>query len=203
MFKVGALDLSVNRFSKLSSLCNVKNDSQLGFLDISINQLSGDLPNCWYHFKELRILVLAKKKLSGKIPISISSLTELKTLNLGNNGLTQELPSSLKRCTNLVALNVGENRLFGPMPKWIGESPPNLVILSLRSNHFFGIIPSHLCHLSHLQLLDLSLNNISRRLPNCLNNLTAMKKKVRRIQIQPFTILFLWYFWGIYIIHIL
>ncbi|XP_060960700.1 receptor-like protein EIX2, partial [Cannabis sativa] len=123
----------------------------------------------------LSILVLANNKLSGKIPISIGSLTQITALNLGSNSLSQELPSSLKRCTNLVALNVGENRLFGPMPTWIGESLPNVVILTLRSNHFFGSIPSNLCQMSHLNLLDLSSNNISGSIPKCLNNLTAMK----------------------------
>ncbi|XP_062088818.1 receptor-like protein EIX2 [Humulus lupulus] len=38
MFKVGALDLSMNRFSKLDSLCNVSIDTELTFLDISLNQ---------------------------------------------------------------------------------------------------------------------------------------------------------------------
>ncbi|XP_060960695.1 receptor-like protein EIX1 [Cannabis sativa] len=51
MFKVGALDLSMNRFSKLDSICHITNDTNLTLLDISINQLSGNLPDCWSYFK--------------------------------------------------------------------------------------------------------------------------------------------------------
>ena len=45
---------------------------------------------------------------------------------------------------------------------WLGSNHPNLIVLLLRSNCFLGSIPSHLCHLIHLQVLDLALNQISR-----------------------------------------
>ena len=60
---------------------------------------------------------------------------------------------------------------------WLGISHPNLVVLILRSNHFYGAIPSHLCHLAHLQILDLALNQISGSMPKRLNNLTALTQK--------------------------
>ncbi|XP_030967892.1 receptor-like protein EIX2 isoform X2 [Quercus lobata] len=60
---------------------------------------------------------------------------------------------------------------------WLGISHPNLVVLILRSNHFYGSIPTHLCHLQHLQILDLVLNQISGSIPKCVNNLTALTQK--------------------------
>ncbi|GMN65374.1 hypothetical protein TIFTF001_034440 [Ficus carica] len=104
LFNVGALNLSTNRFSRLSSICNVINGSPLSFLDISLNQLSGEIPDCWSPFKRLKILILENNKFSGEIPTSIGSLTEITALHLGKNSLTKELPSSLKNCTNLMAL---------------------------------------------------------------------------------------------------
>ncbi|PON42126.1 LRR domain containing protein [Parasponia andersonii] len=153
MLKVGALDLSENRFSKLDSLCNISNDSQLGFLDVSVNQLSGDLPDCWLHYKELRVLVLANNKLSGKIPISIGSLTQIITLNLGNNGLTGELPSSLKR-----------NSLSGEIPSKIGNLK-SLDALDLSNNRLSGEIPFSHSQVDRLGRLDLSNNNLSGKIP--------------------------------------
>ena len=60
---------------------------------------------------------------------------------------------------------------------WLGSSHPNLVIFFLWSNNLFGSIPSHICHLRNLQLLDLALNHISGSIPKCLNNLTALTQK--------------------------
>ena len=37
-------------------------------------------------------------------------------------------------------------------------------------------MPLELCHLVHLQVLDLSSNDLSRKIPKCLNNITAMKQ---------------------------
>lgn len=151
------------------------------FLDISFNQLSGELPDCWTHFRSLEVLVLATNKLSGQIPISIGSLTEIEALHLGNIFFTNEIPDSLKSCTKLTTFDVGENRLSGPKPTWMGETLSNLIVLSLRSNRLSGSIPSHLCPLRHLQLLDLSLNNFSGRIPKCFGHFSAMKKSVESL----------------------
>lgn len=136
LLKVGTLNLSTNGFSKLDSLCDITHDVQTSFLDISFNQLSGELPDCWTHFRSLEVLVLANK-LFGQVPISIGSLTEIEALHLGNNFFTNEIPDSLKSCTKLTTFDVG-------------ETLSNLIILSLRSNRLSGNIPSHLCHLRHL-----------------------------------------------------
>ncbi|XP_062090990.1 receptor-like protein EIX2 [Humulus lupulus] len=171
-----SLNLFNNRFSHLDSLCNITESNHLIFLDVSYNQLSGELPDCWSQAQSLRILVLANNELSGKIPISIGFLSSINILHLGNNNLNSELPSSLKNCTELVIFDVGENKLLGPIPAWIGTSLTKLLILSARSNSFNGSIPSQLCHLVDLQQLDLSSNDISSQIPNCLGNITAMKE---------------------------
>ncbi|PPS14557.1 hypothetical protein GOBAR_AA06018 [Gossypium barbadense] len=71
-------------------------------------------------------------------------------------------------------LDLGDNKLTGIIPPWIGERLDGLIVLRLRSNEFHDNIPSTLCRLLFLQVLDLSLNNISRAILSCLNKLTAM-----------------------------
>ncbi|PON42110.1 LRR domain containing protein [Parasponia andersonii] len=175
--KVVTSYLSNNKFSSLNSLCDATEDTLLSFLDVSYNQLAGELPDCWSHFTRLEILLLTNNKLSGKIPSSVGSLSRIQMFHLGNNNLIGQFPSSLNKCRELTVLDVGENRLEGPIPTWIGESLPYLSVLSLRSNRFNGSMPSSLCYLVYIQLLDLSSNDIDGSIPNCFNNFIARKKK--------------------------
>ena len=52
-----------------------------------------------------------------------------------------------------------------------------LQVLSLQRNHFFGSLPFELCHLQNIRLFDLSLNNLSGRIPKCVKNFTLMTQK--------------------------
>ncbi|XP_028786668.1 receptor-like protein EIX2 [Neltuma alba] len=169
------VDLSANKFSESSAfLCDNSSADVLASLDISSNQLSGKLPDCWSGFTSLIYLDLSNNNLSGKIPSSIGSLLALQVLIMRNNRFIGELSSSLKTCTSLKMLDVGENKLSGPIPSWIGDELQQLQMLSLRNNCFSGSLPLHLCYLTSLQLLDLSLNNLSGQIFRCLKNFTAM-----------------------------
>jgi len=139
--------------------------------------MKGRLPDCLKSTDSLLFLDFSNNKLSGKIPTSLGILVKLEALVLGNNSLMGELPSTLKNCSNLIMLDVGENRLSGPIPSWIGENMQQLIILSMRVNHFTGNLPFQLCYLKHIQLLDLSRNNLSKGIPTCLQNITAMSEK--------------------------
>ena len=51
------------------------------------------------------------------------------------------------------------------------------MILNLHSNNFHGHIPKELCALTSLQILDLSHNKLSRGIPRCVKNFSAMATK--------------------------
>ncbi|CAH9052188.1 unnamed protein product [Cuscuta epithymum] len=181
-FNVGALHLSGNKFTDLNYLCDLKVFSPLRLLDISFNNLSGTLPNCWSRFPRLQVLNLGKNhNLSGTLPTSIGSLTSLEALHLDHNKFTGALPSSMKNCSRLISLHLGHNNLFGPIPDWVGESITQLSILVLRSNNFNASVPTTRCRLQSLQLLDLSLNHLSGTIPKCLSNLTQMMNVTKGI----------------------
>ncbi|RDX73282.1 LRR receptor-like serine/threonine-protein kinase FLS2, partial [Mucuna pruriens] len=96
------LDLSTNKFSdSFSFLCANGTISMVVQLDLSMNQLSGQIPDCWSHFKSLVYLDLSHNNFSGKIPASMGSLLEVQALRLRNNNLTSDMPLSLSNCTNL------------------------------------------------------------------------------------------------------
>ncbi|KAM6555087.1 hypothetical protein CsatB_015849 [Cannabis sativa] len=133
------LYLSNNKFTDFSSsLCGANEwDKSTALIDISNNNLFGNIPDCWENFKQLGVLNLGYNKLSGKIP-SFINVTSIKTLQLRHNNFSGNFPSSLKYCTSLEVLDLGRNTLKGPIPSWIGEKLNNLVFLSLKSNKFYG-----------------------------------------------------------------
>ncbi|XP_050253241.1 receptor-like protein EIX1 [Quercus robur] len=172
------LNLSKNQFSgSISSLCKI-NGQFLAYLDLSNNRLSGRLPNCFMQWPKLVVLNLAGNHFFGEVPSSLGSLSVLNSLSLNNNNFSGNLPSSLRNCSSLIVMDMRNNRFSGNVPAWIGECLPSLIILSLRSNMFNGSIPLHLCWLQDLQILDLSLNDISGTIPQCLNNFTSMAQKI-------------------------
>ncbi|XP_047153570.1 receptor-like protein EIX1 [Vigna umbellata] len=167
--------LSANKFSDF--VCVNVTTTSLATLDLSDNQIKGQLPDCWKSVNGLLFLDLSINQLSGKIPISMGTLVKLEALVLRNNNLTGELPFSLKNCNNLIMLDVSENMLSGSIPSWVGENMQQLIILIMRGNQFSGDIPLHLCYLKRIQLLDLSRNKMSHGIPTCLNNFTAFSQK--------------------------
>nr|GMC89713.1 probable leucine-rich repeat receptor-like protein kinase At1g35710 [Ipomoea batatas] len=163
--------LRTNSFSgTVSPVCEslVYNNS-LRFLDLSSNNLSGLLPDCWVNGTELIVLNLGSNFLFGEIPQSLGNLQNLKILRLQKNNFLGELPSSLQNLRRLTVFDVGSNNLTGSILIWI-----ELIVLILRENQFSGAIPPRLCRLEYLMILDLSNNALTGTIPRCVNNFLTM-----------------------------
>ncbi|XP_061360937.1 receptor-like protein EIX2 isoform X2 [Gastrolobium bilobum] len=178
LLQASELTLSQNKFSDLFSfLCDKSGaTANLATLDLSNNQIKGQLPDCWKSVNSLLFLDLRNNKLSGRIPPSMGTLVKLEALVLRNNSLMGELPSTLKNCSNLIMLDVGENLLTGPIPSWIGENMQQLIILSMRGNGFFayefnitimwkGVERGFKDPEVSLKSIDLSSNNLNGEIP--------------------------------------
>ncbi|XP_058768231.1 receptor-like protein EIX2 [Vicia villosa] len=170
---VSDLFLSNNMFTgSLSSFCTSTSHSLVN-LDLSSNFFKGNLFDCWWKFQSLEFLNLARNNLSGKVPNSIGALRQIESLYLNNNNFSGEIPS-LILCHNLKLIDVGDNNLHGKIPMWIGHHLPMLIVVRLRANKFHGNIPTNMCNLSFLQVLDLSINNITGEIPQCFGDLRAL-----------------------------
>ncbi|GMP29638.1 hypothetical protein CsSME_00004648 [Camellia sinensis var. sinensis] len=93
LYLVNVLDLSSNDLSgnipeELTSLF------QLVTLNLSMNQLTGRIPENIGNMEQLETLDLSKNKLLGPIPPSMASLTFLNYLNLSYNNLSGKIPTS-------------------------------------------------------------------------------------------------------------
>ncbi|XP_057470535.1 receptor-like protein EIX2 [Actinidia eriantha] len=168
------LSLSKNMFSGSISFICTSIGVQLIYLDLSNNQLSGGLPDCWERFEFLSVINLANNNLFGKLPNSIGFLNNLIALQLRNNSFHGELPPSLKSCKKMQFIDLGRNRFTGEIQAWMGMHLTSLVVLSLRSNKFYGGIPETICHLNQIQVLDFSQNDLLGELPKCFNNFSSL-----------------------------
>jgi len=172
--EVVVLHLRNNSLSRSISplLChNMRHKSNLVYLDMSYNNLSGGLTDCWNNWKSLVLLNLRFNNLTGKIPHSMGSLSNLRFLYLKSNKFFGKVPFSLRKCKNLRILDLCRNNLSGVIPSWLGQ---NVEGLELRSNQFSGNIPTQLCQLDSLMMINLASNKLSGPIPNCLHNIKAM-----------------------------
>ena len=124
-------------------------------LDLSDNQLSGQIPAELGNLANLRWLFLYDNQLSGQISAELGRLANLTILALHRNVLNGEIPSELGSLANLQILALHSNRLSGEIPSELGNFT-RLVELGLFNNELSGEIPVELGNLANLELLNIS-----------------------------------------------
>ncbi|KAH9659657.1 LRRNT 2 domain-containing protein [Citrus sinensis] len=131
------LDISNTRISDTIPRWFWNSISQYVYLNLSTNQIYGEIPNCDRPLPLVPspgLLDLSNNALSGSIfhlicnnffsgslPISIGTLSSLELLNLRNNRMVGIIPVSIQNCSNLKVLDMGENEFVGDIPIWMGE----------------------------------------------------------------------------------
>ncbi|XP_065635311.1 receptor-like protein 6 [Quercus suber] len=147
-----------------SMICKV---NSLKILDISDNQLIGEIPQCLGTFSSsLSILNLKRNLFKGNLPETFLEGSNLTSLDFSYNQIQGKIPRSLVKCRMLEVLNLGNNMMIGTFPFWL-ESLPELQILILRANGFHGPIwgPHTMLGFSKLRVFDISYNNFFGMLP--------------------------------------
>ncbi|KAL2623099.1 hypothetical protein R1flu_003304 [Riccia fluitans] len=163
-------------------LCNfqgpipsLENNTQLGTIDLSSNQLTGMLPESLAKLTILESLDLSSNRLTGVVPESLAELTYLRTLNIRNNIIQGNLPQLPQHNFNLTNIDFSSNNFSGEIPKtWFGLLA--LQDLNLAANSLQGPLPQELGSLSSLIRLNLSNNQFSGDIPDLgyLNKLTTL-----------------------------
>ncbi|KAL4654910.1 hypothetical protein ACB092_01G413900 [Castanea dentata] len=132
--------VSNNSFAgKISELiCNM---SSLQVLDLSINNLSGSLPQCLHNF--------------GLLPRSLAKCIMLKALDFSNNQFNDTFPSWLGNLPNLKLLILRSNKLYGPVSTHKAKYKfPSLQIFDLSYNSFTGSLPLKFFQYSNSSIFD-------------------------------------------------
>ncbi|XP_019161183.1 PREDICTED: receptor-like protein 12 [Ipomoea nil] len=136
---------------------------KLTYIDLSHNALTG--PLSFSHFKglsQLKYVNLGSNLLSGQIPPYMFSLPSLQSLYLNENLFEDQVNEFANTfASQLDTLDLSSNRLNGSIPKSVFKLP-KLTVLSLSSNFFSGKMQfNDIEKLSDLSVLDLSYNNVT------------------------------------------
>ncbi|XP_043712222.1 leucine-rich repeat receptor-like tyrosine-protein kinase PXC3 isoform X2 [Telopea speciosissima] len=139
--------------------------SQLTYLELDNNKLTGLVPPQLGTFQRLALLNLAQNDLYGLLPKELGNLHQLQVLKLQSNKLTGEIPQEYSQLWKLSILNISRNSLNSSIPSAI-SSLGNLTILDLRENRFDGSIPDSIGNLNSLLELQLGDNKLSGKIPS-------------------------------------
>ncbi|KAM5552472.1 hypothetical protein ABKV19_027032 [Rosa sericea] len=146
-----------------------KISSQIQWLDLSSNQISGKLPFRFNSFPNLESIVLSHNQFDGTIPSSICSIQSLDELALNNNQLSGEFPKEWSLWSGIQMVDVSNNNMSGNIPSSMGI-PSSLFILKIDNNQFSGEIPSALQNCSSLGRLYLGGNKFTGSIPSWIGS---------------------------------
>ncbi|XP_030967701.1 probable leucine-rich repeat receptor-like serine/threonine-protein kinase At3g14840 [Quercus lobata] len=129
--------------------------TQLEFLSLSMNNLSGPLPSFLGNITTLTYLGIENNLFSGMVPLELGKLVNLENLILSANNFSGELPVALTNLTKLTELRISSNNFTGRIPDFF-RSWKQLQKLEIQASGFEGPIPSSISILSNLTELRIS-----------------------------------------------
>ncbi|PHT26051.1 hypothetical protein CQW23_34329 [Capsicum baccatum] len=86
-------------------------------IDLSYNQLSGEIPKELSNLTHIHALNLSHNHLTGAIPSEFSNLRNIESLDLSYNNLTGSIPTQLLKLKTLAVFTVEHNNLTGRTPQ--------------------------------------------------------------------------------------
>ncbi|KAK8519385.1 hypothetical protein V6N13_133310 [Hibiscus sabdariffa] len=163
MGSLQVLDLSSNDlYGEIPS--NIGVLSSLVFFNMSRNHLFGSIPDSIGELKTTQVIDLSCNMLNGSIPSEIGAAVSLKELRLQRNFLSGKIPTQIVNCSSLIDLNLSQNNLSGSIPPAISNLS-NLEYVDLSMNGFTGSLPKELANLSQLMFFNISHNHLRGELP--------------------------------------
>ncbi|WJZ92805.1 hypothetical protein VitviT2T_011782 [Vitis vinifera] len=152
---------------QLGTLPDLSSQSRLSYLDLSENQIQGEIPKwIWKVGNGSLIHLNLSLNLLEDLPEPSSILsTNLLVLDLHSNQLHGRIPTP-PSCSAYV--DYSNNSFTSFIPDDIGTYISLNIVFMLSKNNITGIIPESICNASYLSVLDLSDNALSGKIPSCL-----------------------------------
>ncbi|KAJ1285940.1 hypothetical protein BS78_03G315600 [Paspalum vaginatum] len=146
---------------------------------LNSNNFTGGIPPTLGQLSNLFLLDLTANQLSGEIPVSTSStpgldqLVGTKHFHFGDNQLTGPISESLFNANmTLIHVYFQNNKFTDPIPESLGLVQ-TLQIILLDENQFSGSVPKNVGYLRNLTGLNLASNLLSGTVPD-LSNATQL-----------------------------
>ena len=152
---------------KLGTLPDLSSQSRLSYLDLSENQIQGEVPNWIWKVGNGSLLHLNVSHNLLKDLQGASSIlsTNLEVLDLHSNQLHGQIPIPSPFS---LYMDYSNNSFTSFIPDDIGTYISTSIVFSLSKNNITGSIPESICNASYIKILDLSDNALSGKIPSCL-----------------------------------
>lgn len=135
---LSVLNLSNNSLTGALSQFPVTKWPNLKQLQLTKNQLTGEIPTDWANLTNLSILALSSNQLGGNLD-NIAQLPNLTEVYLDNDGFGGSLPSAWFTA-KLTHFEANSNQLSGDLPKTLSDAT-NLKWLDIQKNKLTGALP--------------------------------------------------------------
>ncbi|GKV22026.1 hypothetical protein SLEP1_g31928 [Rubroshorea leprosula] len=165
---LSTLDLSFNSLSINATISDPVSVSQIQTLKLASCKLKR-FPNFLEEQPKLSILDLSANQIDGEIPNWVWTSLSLDYLNLSHNSLV----NSQGPCRLRVLLYYSSNNFNSTIQFYSSSSTISFILLS--NNSLRGSIPESICGAANLQVLDLSNNYLNGSIPQCLNEMESLK----------------------------
>ena len=143
----------------------LRTQHEFSVLDISNTGISDAMPDWFWNLSsQVYYLNVSLNQISGSIPPSLKSLSG-SVIDLRSNHFQGELPR-LNPGIQIVYLS--NNFFSGDLQQILSETMPHLNVFDLSRNLLSGNIPSSICDLRVGSILNLSNNRLSGEIPNCM-----------------------------------
>uniref|UniRef100_K3Z2Z4 Uncharacterized protein n=1 Tax=Setaria italica TaxID=4555 RepID=K3Z2Z4_SETIT len=166
------LDVSFNQLNgDLHELPSSIPGRPLQVLNISSNLFTGQFASTtWKGMQNLIALNASNNSFTGHIPSHFCNISpSFSVLELSYNKLSGSIPPGLGNCSKLRVLKAGHNYLSGTLPEELFKATL-LEHLSFSSNGLQGILDStHIVRLGKMAILDLGENKFSGRIPDSID----------------------------------
>ncbi|KAF4365483.1 hypothetical protein G4B88_025662 [Cannabis sativa] len=148
----------------------VRSQDKVQVLDFSNASISSSIPDWfWETFSNIFLLNISFNQLKGQLPNPLKIAPYF--VDLSSNQFEGPIPLLN---AEIQYLDLSNNKFSGPIPKNIGESLPYLQFLSLSTNRIDGLIPNSIGNIQYLNVLDLSSNNIIGNIPLSFGKLSSL-----------------------------
>ncbi|KAJ4748451.1 Receptor-like protein 12 [Rhynchospora pubera] len=146
----GQLPMTLDKLTTMATMASSDDSGEI-FEGWSLSEtIKGiDIEYAYESLRLLRSIDLSNNNLEGEIPESVVSLIGLVNLNLSNNHLIGKIPTEIGRIRSLESLDLHKNNFSGTIPESL-STLNCLEVLNLSYNNLSGRIPTG----NQLQTLD-------------------------------------------------